>query len=227
MSQIPQSTFDFLNDLKENNNREWFQDNKPRYEAAHQSMIAFADTLLDEMRTHDLIETPTGKKSLYRIYRDVRFSKNKAPYKSNWGGSFRRATAALRGGYYYQVAPGNSFVAGGFWGPNKEDLARIRQEIDLDASEFREVLAGEGLVKTFGQMTGQAVKTAPKGYPKDHPDIDLLRHKGFVFRHNFTDREALGKHFAQKVSATFQELRPFFDYMSEVLTTDANGVSII
>ena len=227
MSQIPRSIFDFLNDLKENNNREWFQTNKPRYEAAHQSMIAFADTLLDEMRSHDLIETPTGKKSLYRIYRDVRFSKNKAPYKSNWGGSFRRATASLRGGYYYQIEPGNSFVAGGFWGPNKEDLARIRQEIDLDAAEFREVLAGEGLVKTFGQMDGQALKTAPKGYPKDHPAVDLLRHKGFVFRHNFTDREVLGKQFAQKVSATFQELRPFFDYMSEVLTTDANGVSII
>ncbi len=225
--QISQSVFDFLNDIKENNNREWFQANKARYEIAHQHMIGFAEALLDEMRTHDLIETPTGKKSLYRIYRDVRFSKNKSPYKSSWSGHFRRSTAALRGGYYYHIEPGNTFVAGGFWGPNKEDLARIRTEIDLDATEFREILTDPLLIKTFGKMGGNQLKTAPKGFPKDHPAIDLLRHKGFVFRHDFPDKTVLSQNFAQKVSNTYQKLRPFFDYMSEVLTTDANGVSII
>lgn len=226
MSQILRETFDYLLDLRDNNNREWFQSNKVRYEMAHENMIGFANELLDYMRMHDHIETPTGKKSLYRIYRDVRFSKNKTPYKSSWSGHFRRATSALRGGYYYHLEPGNSFVAGGFWGPNKEDLARIRQEIAIDASELRDILAEKEFVNTFGQMGGQAVKTAPRGYAKDHPAIDLLRHKGFVFRHDFTDQEVFSPDFAESASNTFEQLRPFFNFMSDVLTTDANGVPL-
>lgn len=227
MSQIPQETFDFLIDIRNNNTREWFQDNKPRYEKALATMVGFADEVLDNMRMHDHIETYSGKKSLYRIYRDVRFAKDKSPYKSSWSGHFRRATEALRGGYYYHIEPGNTFVASGFWGPNKEDLARIRQEISIDASELREVLALEGIVNTFGTMGGRALKTAPKGYSREHPDVDLLRHKGFVFRHDFTDKEALSEEFPEMVSDTFQELRPFLDYMSDVLTTDANGVPLL
>lgn len=227
MSQIPQEIFDFLIDLRENNTRDWFQENRPRYEKALAAMVGFADEVLDNMRMHDHIETFSGKKSLYRIYRDVRFSKNKSPYKSNWGGHFKRATASLRGGYYYQIEPGNTFLASGFWSPSKEDLARIRQEILVDASELRDILAQDGIVKTFGTMGGQALKTAPKGFSRDHPDVDLLRHKGFVFRHDFTDAEALSEDFPELVSDTFQQIRPFLDYMSDVLTTDANGVSLV
>lgn len=227
MAKIPQTTFDFLLDLKDNNNREWFAEQKPRYEAALENMVDIADELLGLMQTHDLIETPSAKKSLHRIYRDVRFSKNKAPYKVHWGGSFKRATARLRGGYYYHIEPGASFIGGGFWSPNKEDLARIRQEIDADPSELRAILAGEGMQATFGDMEGSALKTAPKGYPKDHPAVDLLRYKGFFFRHYFTDREVRSSEFPALASAAFQEMRPFLDYMSDVLTTDANGVSVV
>jgi len=227
MPKIPQSTFDFLLDLKDNNHREWFAEHKPRYEAALVNMVEIADELLAHMKGHDLIETLSGKKSLHRIYRDVRFSKNKAPYKVHWGGSFKRATARLRGGYYYHIEPGASFIGGGFWGPNKDDLARIRQEIAADASELREILAGEGLQKAFGPMEGSTLKTAPRGYEKDHPAVDLLRHKGFVFRTSFTDKQVKSAEFPALASATFQELRPFFDYMSDVLTTDANGVSLV
>ncbi|MEM7040250.1 MAG: DUF2461 domain-containing protein, partial [Bacteroidota bacterium] len=151
----------------------------------------------------------------------------KAPYKDHWSGGFKRATASLRGGYYFHIQPGASFVAGGFWGPNKDDLLRIRQEIASDPDEFREVLSHPDLRDTFGEMRGSQLKTAPKGFPRDHPGIEFLRFKQFVFRHEFTDEEVLNEDFAANASATFQGLRPFFDYMSDVLTTDANGVSIL
>lgn len=219
--------FDFLNDLKENNNRDWFQANKSRYTEAHENVIAFADELLDLMHGHDHLETQTGKKSLHRIYRDVRFSKNKVPYKQHWGGSFRRATAALRGGYYFHIAPEGSFVAGGFWGPNKDDLLRIRKEIAADAQEFREVLANPLIKNTLGEMRGEQLKTAPKGFSKEHPDVDLLRFKQFTFMAEIPQEDVLSPGFAQKANQTFMAFRPFFDYMSSVLTTDENGVSLI
>lgn len=226
-SIISDSTFEFLSDLGENNQRDWFQTNKPRYERAHQNVIAFADDLLAAMNQHDHIETPTGKKALYRIYRDVRFSKNKSPYKSHFAGGFRRATAALRGGYYFQLKPGATFVAGGFFGPNKDDLARIRQEIASDPDELREILAQPGIRDTFGALRGSQLKTAPKGYDRDHPGIELLRHKSFILQREFSDEEVLGDDFVELVNTTFMALRPWFDYMSDVLTTDANGISLL
>lgn len=224
---IKQTTFDFLQDLKENNNRDWFAGNKPRYEKEHKSVIAFADELLANMTTHDNIETASGKASLFRIYADTRFSKDKAPYKTHFGMRFSRATDALRGGYYFHLEPGHNFAGGGFFAPNPDDLKRIREDIGFNYEEWNEILSEPGFVKTFGQMRGEQVKTAPKGYDKDHPAIDLLRYKQFIFRHEFTDQEVLAPDFAVKLSNTFKQLRPFFDYMSEVLTTDANGESIL
>ena len=115
MSQIKASNFKFLKDLKKNNNRDWFTENKKRYQNEHEEIISFADALLTKMNEHDVIETPSGKKSLFRIYRDVRFSKDKSPYKTHWAGGFKRATAARRGGYYFHIQPGDqSFIGGGF-----------------------------------------------------------------------------------------------------------------
>ncbi|UTW61637.1 DUF2461 domain-containing protein [bacterium SCSIO 12741] len=224
---IAPESFDYLKILAKNNNRDWFQKNKPTYEKALENIRDVAEDLLQEMGKHDNIETPSGRKSLFRIYRDVRFSKNKAPYKTHWSGHFKRATAELRGGYYFHLEPGNSFVAGGFWGPNPQDLQRIRQEIDLNAEEFREVLNDSALQSTFGNMEGNQVKTAPKGFSKDHPAIDLLRYKQFVFTKRFTDKEVLGKDYVALANQSFKDLRPFFDFMSSVLTTDANGESLI
>src|SRR5437868_799730 len=119
---IPESAIDFLKLVKKNNNRDWFNAHKDRYVKEHEAIIAFADAVLFEMNKHDNIETSSGKKSLHRIYRDTRFSKEKTPYKTNWSGSFSRATKKLRGGYYFHIEPGNTFVAGGFWGPNPQDL---------------------------------------------------------------------------------------------------------
>lgn len=224
---IQQSTLDFLSTLKANNNREWFQTNKAVYEKAHQNTIAFADSLLEKMRIHDSIETASGKASLFRIYADTRFSKDKAPYKTHFGIRFSRATAQLRGGYYFHLEPGNSFMAGGFFSPNPDDLKRIREDIDFNYEDWNEILTQFQFIKTFVELRGDGVKTTPKGFDKDHPAIELLRKKQFILRHDFTDKEVLQSDFVEKLDQTFQELRPFFDYMSEVLTTDANGETIL
>ena len=133
-------TLMFLNGLSQNNNREWFEKHRAEYDQSRQEMLRFADELLEAMHTHDLIETTSGKKSLFRIYRDVRFSKDKTPYNSHFAMGMTRATKWLRGSYYLHIKPGASMVAGGFWGPNKEDLRRIRTEIAADAAPFRKIL---------------------------------------------------------------------------------------
>jgi uncharacterized protein (TIGR02453 family) len=219
--------FKYLNQLKGNNQREWFMKNKPTYEACQDVMIEMTNELLKEMQSHDLIETVSGKKSLHRIYRDVRFSKDKTPYKTNWGGSFRRATAQRRGGYYYHLEPGGSFVAGGFWGPNKEDLKLIRDHLSQEGGDYRKVITQKVFKETFGEVHGDQLKKSPKGFDIDHPDIDLLRYKQFVLRHNFTDQEVLSQDFPKKASHVFQKMRPYFDLMSDFLTSDLNGNEII
>jgi len=227
MTKSLQPTFSFLKSLAKHNDRTWFADHKNQYEESHQNMIDFAETLLNEMRTHDDIETVSGKKSLFRIYRDVRFSKDKSPYKTNRSGSFKRATRELRGGYYFHIEPGNTFIIGGFFGPNAADLKHIRNHISQDDSLLRQALENKLTKSYFGELEGEQVKTAPKGFAKDHPSIDLLRYKQFMLKHKFTDQEVLQKDFAKKMSNGFQHLRPFFDVMSEILTTDLNGLSLI
>src|SRR6185503_7750514 len=150
---ISKESMDFLKALSKNNNREWFSKHKDRYVSAHENIVAFADALIVEMNKHDKIETASGKQSLFRIYRDVRFSKDKTPYNSHWSGGFRRATKKLRGGYYFHLKPGNSFLAGGFWGPEPDDMKRIRQDIDYNFKSWNKMLADKTQVKTFGKLT--------------------------------------------------------------------------
>lgn len=224
--KIEKSTFQFLTDLNKNNNRDWFTENKSIYDKAHQNLVSFTDELLAEMRKHDHIETASGKKALMRIYRDTRFSKDKTPYKNHFGGGFRRATAHLRGGYYFQIGPGTSRVAGGFWAPNNEDLLRIRQDIDMNFEDWQKVLSDKKTM-TFGDLKGERLKTAPKGFSMDNAGIKLIQLKQFYFEKEFTDEEVLQPNFLTKVNETFLNLRPFFDHMSEVLTTNSNGESIV
>lgn len=224
---IDEDSINFLKKLSKNNNREWFNEHKDMYQKTHNNIIAFADTLLSEMNKHDQIETESGKKALFRIYKDVRFSKEKIPYNTHWSGGFKRATKKLRGGYYFRVEPGNSFIAGGFWGPEPDDLKRIRQDIDLNYKEWKKMMANKTLVNTFGGIIGEQLGSAPRGYAKDHPAIDLLRYKQFILKREFTDKEVLSPDFLSRVNDTYKKMRPFLDYMSDVLTTDGNGVSII
>lgn len=222
-SSIPASSLDFLHLLKENNDREWFNARKDRYLDELKAIENFADALLAAMNTHDQIETLSGKESLYRIYRDTRFSTDKTPYKTHWSGAFKRATKFRRGGYYFHIEPGNSFVAGGFFGPNAQDLKLIRDEIAFDVKPLRKIITEPAFVSTFGALQGEQLKTTPKGYDAQSEGIDLLRFKQFLLIHHFTDQEITHAGFAETASGIYQHMRPFLDYMSDVLTLDGNG----
>lgn len=220
---IPKTVFQFFKDLEKNNNRDWFNESKPRFKDIERETKEFYASLMEQLRSHDDIE---GMK-MFRIYRDVRFSKNKLPYKTHFGGSFKRATSRLRGGYYLHIQPGESFVATGFWDPNKDDLLRIRKEFEMDDTEIRKIIGNKKFREVWGGMAGDEVKTAPKGFNKEHSAIDLIKKKQFIFVHKFSDKEVLAPDFLEKVNGCFKAVRPYFDYMSEVLTTDLNGVSLI
>ncbi|MEP7266841.1 MAG: DUF2461 domain-containing protein [Saprospiraceae bacterium] len=223
---IHKSTLDFLKSVSKNNNRDWFNNNRQKYVDAHENIIAFTEALLKEIQKHDHLETTSAKESLMRIYRDTRFSKDKTPCKTHFSGGFKRATKNLRGGYYFQIGPGASIAAGGFFSPEPHDLLRIRKDIEINYSSWRRMLAAKKFKSTFTELKGEKLLTSPKGFPKDHPAIDLLRHKQFYFRHPFTDKEILGTDFLKQMNQAFKNLRPYFDYMSDILTTDMNGESI-
>ena len=213
----------FLEKVRKNNNREWFAAHKDEYLSAHELMINFADQVLEGMQHQDHIETVSGKKSLYRIYRDVRFSKDKTPYQTHFGGGLKRATKDLRGGYYYHIEKGNSFVAGGFWGPSAADIKHIRQQISADPNGLRSILNQKPIKDTFGGLVGSQLKTVPRGFDIDDPAIDLLRYKQLIFTKYFSDQEVLADDFHKEVVKTFGRMRPFLDYMSDILTTNLNG----
>ncbi len=227
LTTISRENLKFLKELAANNERDWFNANKDRYVAAHENAIAFADSVLALLRKHDEIETASGKKSLMRIYRDVRFSKDKSPYKTWWAGSFSRATDRLRGGYYFSIRPGETYVGGGFYKPAADDLRHIRRQIAADPDPLRKILKSKSFRDTFGELLGEEVKTAPKGFSKDDPAIDLLRHKSLYAMRTFKDGEVTAASFPMEVDKTFRQLRPFFDYMSEILTTDLNGMPLV
>lgn len=227
MSLIKGSNIEFIKKIAQNNNREWFAEHKEEYESEREDIINFADELLKKVQLHDHIETASGKKSIFRIYRDVRFSKNKLPYKTYWSGSFKRATKLLRGGYYFHIEPDNNFIGGGFWGPESKDLKKMRYNIAEYESEFRGVLADKNFIKQFGSLGGDQLKTAPKGIDKMHPAIDLLRYKQYILSRKFTDKEVLSANFLNEVDDCLKAMRPFFDFMSEALTTNENGEVIV
>ncbi len=222
--KIPKSIFQFLINLKENNNREWMQENKKEYLDNEKILKSFYSQVESGLNKEDKI----AKTKIFRINRDLRFSKDKTPYNVHRSASFTRAGAQRRGGYYLRLQPGNSLVAGGFFDPNPDDLLRIRKEFQMDAEEIQKILSNPAFKRAFGYFdTDSAVKTAPKGFDKTEENIELIRLKKFVVRHHFTDEEVFAEDFLEKVLTHFKLLRPFFDYMSMVLTTDLNGVSLL
>ena len=222
-SVIEKDVFKFLKQLKQNNSREWFAAHKKEFKAIEAEVKRFYQELLELMNTHDNIE----KLKMFRIYRDVRFSHDKSPYQSHFAGSFSRAGANLRGGYYLRIKPGETFIAVGFWGPEKQDLLRIRKEFEQDATAFRSVIDNKKLKKYWGTLEGEEVKTAPKGFGKAHPNIDLIKKKQFIFVRNFTDAQVLDRGFLNEVNTSFLAIRPYFDIMSDILSTDLNGTSLL
>jgi uncharacterized protein (TIGR02453 family) len=195
----------------------------PYFKALEAEVKVLGEELKTSMNETDEID----KVKLFRIYRDVRFSKNKTPFKTHFGMSFNRKKPHLRGGYYIHIAPGDSFIAAGFWNPDKEDLFRIRKEMEMDADEFRKLLKDPQFVKAWGGLTGEEVKTAPKGFSKEHSNIDLIKKKQYLFIKKLDDSAILASDFQTEVIQHFNALRPIFNYFSNVLTTDLNGVSIL
>ncbi len=222
--KIDQSILQFLKDLSTNNNREWFTEHKSTFtENQNHIKDVFAEMQVN-LEKYDEIE----KMKVYRIYRDVRFSKDKTPYNPRFAVSFSRLGKQLRGGYFLQIKPGETVLGGGFWQPEKDDLQRIRKEIELDATEFRDILTNPNYIKHFGgTFDGEELKSAPRGFDKEHPDVDLLRKKGYIAIRNFSDKEVLAPNFLEEVDASFKALRPFFNLFSDVLTTNLNGESIL
>ncbi|MBP2831976.1 DUF2461 domain-containing protein [Aquimarina sp. U1-2] len=224
MSTIPKSVFEFLKKLKRNNHRDWMTENKKEYQTNEKALKIFYASVAERLNEKDEIE----KTKIFRINRDIRFSKDKTPYNVHRSASFSRAGVHRRGAYYLRLEPGNSMMAGGFFAPEPADLFRIRKEFETDDREIRELLAHSEFKNVFdGFNTEYQVKTAPKGFSKAHPAIDLIRNKSFFVSHNYSDKEVLSPQFLDILIQHYELLRPFFDYMSDVLTTDLNGVSLI
>lgn len=220
---INPSIFSFLTQLDQNNNREWFDRHKSDFKVLQEEVKEFGENLFKLINDHDSLE----KFKLFRIYRDVRFSKDKTPYKTHFGMEFKRTKPMLRGGYYLHLAPKKSFLACGFWGPESADLMRIRKEFEIDASEFRNIIQHNEFKDKWGELEGEELKTAPKGFNKNHPNIDLIRKKQYLFTHHFKPKESMQNDFDQKLNEALKTVRPIVDYMTEVLTTDLNGESVL
>ena len=221
---ISPSTLNFLKDLQKHNTRDWFVEHKNDYEQARKGFSKLLDATAEELNLTDVIDS----KKIFRINRDLRFSKNKSPYKNNMSGYFTRATAARRGGYFISVEPGGkTIVGGGFYAPEKGDLLRIRREFELDVTEIEKITTDKNFVKQFGLLQGDALKTAPRDFDKEHPNIKWINMKQFYAFREFTDKDVTNASFAKEVISTFLAIRPFFDYMSDVLTTNLNGESIL
>ena len=221
--QLPSDIFSFFKKLEKNNNREWFEQHKPEFKALETTVKQFGEALKDQLNQHDSID----RFKLFRVYRDVRFSKDKTPYKIHFGLTWHRTKPEYRGGYYLHLKPNDIFLACGFWDPNPADLKRIRQEIDMDADEYRNIINEPNFKRIWGKLQGDAVKTAPKGYAKDHPNIDLLRHKQHIFMVRYTEEDVAAADFLDRLDTALQAVRPFVDYMSAVLTTNADGESLV
>ena len=221
---LSKDVFSFLKNLQKNNNRDWFHEHKATFKVIETDVKQFYNQLFEQLNTVDSIESF----KVFRIYRDVRFSKNKLPYKTHFGGSFHRTKPELRGGYYLHIAPNNeSFIGTGFWDPNKEDLFRIRKELEMNSTEIRELMEVEAFKSVWGVLQGDELQTAPRGFDKLDPNIDLIRKKQFIFTKKYSDKEVLSNGFEKEVIKSFKVIRPYFDYMSSVLTTNLNGESTL
>jgi len=210
---------DFLNDLSQNNHKAWFDQNRPAYAAARSAFEQFIDGVIDAFREVDNLQGLAARECMPRINRDVRFSKDKSPYKTNLGALVApggwRATAQ---GYYISLQPhGQSMVAGGLYDPTSQQLDRFRQAIDRDAAGFRQITQAPDFVEVFGAVEGARLKIAPKGYDRDHPAIDLLQLKQILAMRRFQDEEVLAPDFAGRVVAACWAMRPFLKYLNDAL----------
>jgi uncharacterized protein (TIGR02453 family) len=212
---------EFLSGLKENNTREWFQENKASYDKARGIFESFVNELIPKIREIDpMVDMITAKDCVFRIYRDVRFSHDKSPYKPNMGAFIARGGKnSTMAGYYIHVEPGTCFLAGGMYMPQPEILKRIRDEIFYQPDEFKKIISSKAFTSYYnGFMEEDKLKKPPKGYPADFPDIDLLKYKSYAVMHKVDDQLVVSDEYMKYAIKAFQALYPlnaFFNRLFE------------
>ncbi|HMP29948.1 MAG TPA: DUF2461 domain-containing protein [Saprospiraceae bacterium] len=213
----------FLKNLRQNNNKDWFLANKKVFDAANKEFKTIMQQISIEFGKYDVIEEP----KVFRIYRDVRFSSDKTPYKNNFAGYIERSTQMRRGGYYLHICPGESFIGGGFWQPEPHDLKRIRDEFAADPNTIQGIIQDPIFQKYFKKIEGESLVRPPKGYDAHLKAIDLIKQKGFVVTRPLPDNELKDPDFYKKAVDIYRSILPFHEYMSTVLTTNLNGELIV
>lgn len=218
---IEQSTLTFLNNLKANNNREWFADHKAQYEQAKANVEALVAGLINLIAGwNPAVAHVQPKDCMFRIYRDVRFSPNKAPYKTNMGAYITPGgKKSLACGYYIHIEPDDQhFFGGGAYMPPATQLKMIRQEIDYHTSEFLAIIENPLFVQRFGKLAEEyKLKTAPKGYAKDHPHLPLLVYTGYVVTHRYANAQVCNPQFLQNLNADSQALHPMNEFLNRAM----------
>jgi uncharacterized protein (TIGR02453 family) len=213
---IHSSTFDFLKKLKTNNNKEWFDTNRPLYENIKIEFQLFITELIQSISVFDpSIKQLEAKNCVFRINRDVRFSKNKAPYKSNLSASISPGgKKSFSAGYYIHLQPDASYIAGGMWQPETPLIKAIRQEIDYNAEEFKSIITDKKFKKYFTKLSDEdKLISVPKGYSKEHPEIELLKHKSFIVVHSLPNEKVFAKNAVKTVSQACETMYPLIKFL--------------
>lgn len=210
----------FLEQLSVHNTKEWMDANKNWYQESKQEFIDFISEVLIGIGKFDKsVIDLEAKKCIFRINRDVRFSNNKDPYKTNFGAAMgeggRHAGNPI---YYFHLQPERSFLAGGLYMPEAETLKKIRQEVDYNPGDLKKIVGQPDFIKTFGQIQGEKLKTAPKGYPKEHPNIELLQLKSFIVVHDFKNEDLRSNDFLNTSLQMYEMIKPFNDYLSVAIS---------
>jgi len=219
-SSISTKTFDFLIELEQNNNRDWFNENKSLYTDAQKDLIDFLEELVQQMSSFDEEITKTDvKKSLFRIYRDVRFSKDKSPYKTNFGASLGMGKGSQKAGYYLHIEPGKSFLAAGIYMPEPAVLKTIRKEISLFKDDFLKVVESEDFIKNFTELDQDSkLKNVPQGFEKEDPMGEFLKLKNFIVVYPLKDNELTKKDSVNKISKVFEVAKPLNDFLTNIIS---------
>lgn len=213
------STLQFLKKLRKNNSRDWFEKNRTFYEEARADFLIFVDEVIENCKKVDpALSQLTAKDCVFRIYRDVRFSHDKTPYKSNFSAQLKAGgKKSTNCGIYIHIEPDGkegSFLAGGYWMPETPILKTIRQEIEYNTDDFKSILKSTGFKKTFGEMEPHKLSRVPKGIDKDHPDAELLKHVSFIVSREITTEELLGNSLAKNIARDYVIMKPFLDFLN-------------
>lgn len=217
---ISKETFQFLKELKTNNFKEWFDENRSVYHAIRNEFEQFVHMIIAEIGQFDKeAAQTTAKASIFRINRDIRFSLDKNPYKTNLGAFIAKGgRKGINAGYYIHVEPGECFLAGGIYMPSGPMLKAIRDEIYDNIDEFKTIVNAPDFLKHFGnKLWGDMVKTAPKGFPKDFPDIEYLKYKHYTIAKNEPDRIYMQLSFIDEVRVVFKAMQPFNSFLNRAV----------